>query len=316
MKKTKNSAWKRVAAGALSMALVAGAMPANVGGLLTGGKVLVASAADMGTIELGVPLVVGDGDTFTTPAYTPDPNFAPNLVAGIGVGNDAYTWTVTEDTEGNIKLTSDTGGYVKTFEKEENSLDTLSVCLSYMGNYLLVKVKRNVAYTEVIDYPSVVNSGDTLDGYPISIQYRSGSPYQFTISGLDNTHGVKAINKIDSTTTTYFPTNGAVSITDYMFMRNIAIVDVPAVINVPTANTLTYAGEPQALVTGGTPSNGAVMQYALGTDDTTVPTDWYDSVPEETDPDTYYVWYRAVFKDGDTVTEATPPANVVAFLNG
>ena len=44
MKKTKNSAWKRVAAGSLSMALVAGAMPANVGGFLTGGNVLVASA--------------------------------------------------------------------------------------------------------------------------------------------------------------------------------------------------------------------------------------------------------------------------------
>ena len=44
MKKTKNSAWKRVAAGSLSMALVAGAMPANVGGFLTGGNALVANA--------------------------------------------------------------------------------------------------------------------------------------------------------------------------------------------------------------------------------------------------------------------------------
>ena len=40
----KNS-WKRVAAGVLSFAMVAGAMPANVGGLLTGGKGIVASAA-------------------------------------------------------------------------------------------------------------------------------------------------------------------------------------------------------------------------------------------------------------------------------
>ncbi|SEH88705.1 hypothetical protein SAMN02910265_03203, partial [Ruminococcus flavefaciens] len=42
-KKTKNM-YKRVAAGALSMALVAGALPANVGGFLTGGNVLVAHA--------------------------------------------------------------------------------------------------------------------------------------------------------------------------------------------------------------------------------------------------------------------------------
>ena len=46
MKKTKNSAWKRVAAGSLSMALVAGVMPANVGGLLTGGNAIVAHAED------------------------------------------------------------------------------------------------------------------------------------------------------------------------------------------------------------------------------------------------------------------------------
>ena len=45
MKKSNNNTWKRIAAGALSLALVAGALPANVGGLLTGGKVLVASAA-------------------------------------------------------------------------------------------------------------------------------------------------------------------------------------------------------------------------------------------------------------------------------
>ena len=44
MKKSNNNTWKRIAAGALSLALVAGALPANVGGLLTGGKVLVARA--------------------------------------------------------------------------------------------------------------------------------------------------------------------------------------------------------------------------------------------------------------------------------
>lgn len=44
MKKSKNNTWKRIAAGALSVALVAGALPANVGGLLTGGDGIVAHA--------------------------------------------------------------------------------------------------------------------------------------------------------------------------------------------------------------------------------------------------------------------------------
>ena len=42
--KNINNTWKRIAAGALSLALVAGAMPANVGGFLTGGKGIVAHA--------------------------------------------------------------------------------------------------------------------------------------------------------------------------------------------------------------------------------------------------------------------------------
>ena len=44
MKKSNNNTWKRIAAGALSLALVAGALPANVGGLLTGGKGIDAHA--------------------------------------------------------------------------------------------------------------------------------------------------------------------------------------------------------------------------------------------------------------------------------
>ena len=43
---TKNTTWKRVAAGVLSLALVAGMMPANVGGFLTGGTAIVAHADD------------------------------------------------------------------------------------------------------------------------------------------------------------------------------------------------------------------------------------------------------------------------------
>lgn len=44
--KNINNTWKRIAAGALSLALVAGVMPANVGGFLTGGNGIVAHAED------------------------------------------------------------------------------------------------------------------------------------------------------------------------------------------------------------------------------------------------------------------------------
>ena len=60
MKKSNNNTWKRIAAGALSLALVAGALPANVGGLLTGGKGIVASAAETKQIALNETYSVGD----------------------------------------------------------------------------------------------------------------------------------------------------------------------------------------------------------------------------------------------------------------
>ena len=70
MKKSNNNTWKRIAAGALSLALVAGALPANVGGLLTGGKGIDAHAADPNNIPTAVTpndagIIQHNGTTYT-----------------------------------------------------------------------------------------------------------------------------------------------------------------------------------------------------------------------------------------------------------
>ena len=71
----------------------------------------------------------------------------------------------------------------------------------------------------------------------------------------------------------------------------------------PSANTLTYSGSAQELVSAGT-AEGGTMQYALGTDATTAPTDgWATSVPTGTDAGTCYVWYKAAGDDSHTDTE-------------
>ena len=72
----------------------------------------------------------------------------------------------------------------------------------------------------------------------------------------------------------------------------------------PTANTLTYNGQAQALVTAGE-ATGGTMQYAIGTSATTPPTEgWSTAIPTGTEAGTYYVWYKAV-GDG-THTDSTP----------
>ena len=51
----------------------------------------------------------------------------------------------------------------------------------------------------------------------------------------------------------------------------------------PTAKTMTYTGDPQELVIEGE-ADGGTMQYALGTNATTAPTEgWSDSIPAKTD---------------------------------
>ncbi len=66
---------------------------------------------------------------------------------------------------------------------------------------------------------------------------------------------------------------------------------IPATV---TANTLTYTGTAQALVTvDDSRLVGGDMQYALGTDDQTSPTSgWGADIPKGTEAKKYYVWYR------------------------
>lgn len=72
----------------------------------------------------------------------------------------------------------------------------------------------------------------------------------------------------------------------------------------PAAKSLTYNGSAQELVTAGA-ATGGTMQYALGNDSTTAPTDgWGTSVPAAVDAGTYYVWYKVVVDENHSDTAA------------
>ena len=78
--------------------------------------------------------------------------------------------------------------------------------------------------------------------------------------------------------------------------------DAAVVVKAPEANTLTYNGKAQALVTAGTAEGGEIW-YALGTADG--PTEPFSKeIPTGTDAGTYYVWYKVV---GDATHSDTEP---------
>lgn len=93
-------------------------------------------------------------------------------------------------------------------------------------------------------------------------------------------------------------------------------------IPIVTANNRTYDGTEKPLVTVEGEPTGGTMQYVLGTDATTAPTDgWNVSIPSGTNAGTYYVWYKVVGDNGYldselkcvtvTITEVPAPSEDV-----
>ena len=68
------------------------------------------------------------------------------------------------------------------------------------------------------------------------------------------------------------------------------------------ANEWTFDGTAHALVTVTGEAAGGTMKYALGT--AAAPGTFGDSIPEATDPDTYYVWYKVAGDDNHNDTDA------------
>ena len=104
----------------------------------------------------------------------------------------------------------------------------------------------------------------------------------------------------------YYKIEGDENHNDYVPENPLSVTIAPITATVssePTANTLTYTGEAQTLITEGTATNGS-MKYKITKDSvTTAPTkDWEDSLTniKGTDVGTYRVWYKAVGLAADT----------------
>ena len=102
---------------------------------------------------------------------------------------------------------------------------------------------------------------------------------------------------------------------NYTMTYNPAVLTIvqsdPDVKLAPVANSLTYNGQARELVTPGEPLGGT-MEYALGTDDKTAPTEgWGTAVPTGTNAGAYYVWYRVT---GDASHKDVPPKPIMVTI--
>lgn len=94
---------------------------------------------------------------------------------------------------------------------------------------------------------------------------------------------------------------------------SVNIAPIPSYVTAaPTAKELIYNSQPQELVHAGTTQFGT-MNYVLGTDNVTAPTDgWSTEIPTGTDASTYYVWYMC--KANANYIDTVPAC--VAVTNG
>ena len=122
-------------------------------------------------------------------------------------------------------------------------------------------------------------------------------PGEYTVEG---TQSATAVNSYTVTVKAAENGNYSGSITlTWRIRQGSAAVSVA-----PEAETLTYNGLAQSLVTAATAENGT-MYYRVGTDGA-----WTDSIPTASDAGDYAVYYKAVGSSGYADTEAAGPVNV------
>ena len=140
-----------------------------------------------------------------------------------------------------------------------------------------------------------VNVTEPTSGYTVK--------YGTTEGTYNETESPTITNVADSPLTVYYQVT-ADNYTTKTGSATVTITKADPTVTAPTANTLTYTGSAQPLVTAGT-ATGGTMQYS--TDGTT----YSAAIPTETNVGSYTVYYKIV---GDANHNDTTPASVAVTI--
>ena len=238
----------------------------------------------------------GNGDHTMVITYTGEPGKAYN----IGTVLKESSWSTETSPDGWPYITSacdwkDCSSADNIYVNNEKTAGTLKDALSpepgKMNPTVTAPAANTLTYTG--EAQVLVTAGNTTGG---EMQYSlDGETYSTTIPTGTNAGDYTVYYKVKGDNNYYDVSAKTVTV-------SIAKAD-SSVNTAPTANTLTYTGEAQELVTGGA-ATGGTLQYAIGTDETTAPTDgWSTALPTGTGAETYYVWYKVVGDENHNDTE-------------
>lgn len=169
---------------------------------------------------------------------------------------------------------------------------------TYAGTAATIPITESESpYTSGVVSPTAGNKDGKITLNSTGAEYRkSGTQTYFDVTGTEIT-GLEAGNyyiRIKANGTKL--SSGEILVT----LKNKAAATVSAA---PTANTLTYNGSEQALVTTGT-ATGGTMQYSLDN------SNWSTTVPNGTAAGNYTVYYKVVGDADHSNTAVTGPINV------
>ncbi|SEF76824.1 Putative Ig domain-containing protein [Butyrivibrio sp. Su6] len=266
-------------------------------------KITLTAKSDAGVDITGVPAskTYGDADFTITGSVTNE---------GTGTGN--WTWSTSDETvfqitpngaTATVKILKAGSAAVTAKYESDTTIDTETTAIAVNTMTLRITAKDQSIYVggtvptlSGSDFYTVTGlvGEDTLTTAPTLAYQKDGSA-----AAPDNTAAgtydivASGASAGDNYAISY--TKGTLTISEKQ---------PPTVTKAPEAKTLTYTGSAQSLVTAGS-AEGGEMQYALGTDATTVPTDgWSESIPTGNEAKNYYVWYKAVGDNDHADSEA------------
>lgn len=272
-------------------------------------------------VNSGENLLIAEGATLTTNNYLTNKGavYVDGTVSGTVSGDVYYPLFLTNCTATNttpynsksyeklgniVTLTADTAPAGQFLESwtitgvtvENNSFTMPANAVTARANFedaLKITTQpesKTLTYGETTTLSVAAQFHESLSGTMTYQWQEKDSDVWSNLSG--GTSGTLNLSGLSAGTHTY---RCAVEYGDYTVTSNEATVTVnkaaPELLTHPTANTLTYNGSAQALVSAGTTEDGKV-QYALSQNAT-----YSDTIPTGENAGTYTVWYKVAGDD-------------------
>jgi len=182
---------------------------------------------------------------------------------------------------------------------KELAATPITVTISDKGTQTITAENVTATYGDTDKKVNATTDGDGAISYAV----KDGSADYIDVNG---TTGVLTIKKVPADGKAYVVVTAAETNVYAQATKDVTVTiskakAVPATV---TANNRTYDETEKPLVTVTGEATGGKMQYALGTDDKTAPTDgWSTEIPTGTEAKTYYIWYKVKADDNHNDTE-------------